>query len=75
MSPELMKLRIRTSAGDILVDQVKEYVCGKLFFYINVLEGNHLQVKTIKRDVIKDVYRVNDHSEWKINLKNFKEKL
>ena len=74
MTEKLMKLRITTSAGDILVDRVQEYVCGKVYFYINVLsDGNLSEVKLVKRDIISDVFRNDGKSEWKINLKVFKE--
>jgi hypothetical protein len=71
VNDKLMKLRIETSAGDINIDNVQEYVCGKQYFYINVLEGP-LDVKVIKREIINEVYRSDGKSEWKVNLKTFK---
>ena len=73
MTEKLMKLRLTTSAGDILVDKVQEYVCGKKYFYINVFTENHSEVKLIKRDIISGVFRNDGKSEWKINLKLFKD--
>jgi len=70
----LMKLRIETSAGDILVDGVQEYVCGKMYFYINVHESSYPEVKVIKREIIHEIYRVDGKSEWKVNLKSFKDR-
>lgn len=73
MTEKLMKLRLTTSAGDILVDKVQEYVCGKKYFYINTFTENRSEVKLIKRDIISGVFRNDGKSEWKINLKLFKD--
>lgn len=66
-----INLRISTRGGEIRLENVSEYVCGKLFFYINM--GVHEGVKVIDRSVINMVYRYTDNSEWPINLKQFKD--
>jgi len=67
-----INLKIVTMAGDIYVEQIVEYTCGKLYFYI--YEKNHT-VKTIKRDVILSVHRYNGSHIWPVSLKVFKERL
>lgn len=69
-----MRLRVETTAGDISVDQVQEYVCGKRYFYVNTVGNAYPEVKLIKRDIIHEVYRVDGESEWKVNLKTFRDR-
>lgn len=66
-----INLKIVTKGGEIKVENVVEYVCGKLFFYINT--GIPSGVKVIDRSVISKVLRFTDNTEWPINLKQFKE--
>lgn len=70
---KLMTLRIETNAGDIKIENVQEYVCGKQFFYINVADTIP-NVKVIKRNIIEGVFRSDGNSEWQINLKTFRTK-
>jgi hypothetical protein len=65
-----INLKIITKAGEVKLENVIEYVCGKLYFYINM--GLHNDVKFIDRDIIHKVIRYNDVTEWPINLKQFK---
>lgn len=70
---KLMVLRVETSAGDIHIENVQEYVCGKHFFYINVADTIP-NIKVIKRNIIETIYRSDGNSEWQVNLKTFKSK-
>lgn len=70
---KLMTLRIETNAGDIKIENVQEYVCGKHFFYINIADTIP-NVKVIKRNIIEGVFRSDGNSEWQINLKTFRVK-
>ena len=73
----LMKLRIVTTTGDIPINNVQEYVCGKHYFYIKVLPSDEVEypgVKIISRDIINEVYRSDGNSEWSIHLKTFRDR-
>lgn len=73
---KLMKLKIITTIGDILIEDVQEYVCGKQYFYINILLTNETyEIKTINRNIIHEVFRFDGTFEWPIHLKTFKERL
>jgi hypothetical protein len=67
-----INLRILTDAGEIKLKNVIEYVCGRLYFYIN--PGKNQDVQKIERNIIKKVFRFTDEREWPVNLKTFKEK-
>jgi hypothetical protein len=74
---KLMKLKIATTIGDITINDVQEYVCGRKYFYINVLTGNNgdlFDIKTINRNIITSVFRCDGKAEWSVHLKSFKEK-
>jgi hypothetical protein len=66
-----INLKIETKIGSIFVEDIVEYCAGKLYFYI--YEKNHT-VKTIKRDVILEVFRYNGNHIWEVSLKTFKER-
>jgi uncharacterized protein (DUF2164 family) len=66
-----INLKVMTKGGEIKIENVVEYVCGKLFFYINL--GIQEGVKVIDRKVIIKVIRFNSISEWPVNLKQFKD--
>jgi hypothetical protein len=66
-----INLLIVTKAGDIRCLDIEEYVTGKVYFYIHEKGSS---VKTIKRDVILEVYRFNGTHQWPINLKVFRDK-
>jgi hypothetical protein len=73
----LMRLRIVTATGDIPIDNVQEYVCGRQYFYIKVLPTDEVLypgVKIISRDIINEVYRSDGKSEWSIHLKTFRDR-
>lgn len=67
-----INLRIVTDAGEIKLKSVIEYVCGRLYFYIN--PGKTQEVQKIERSIIKKVFRFTDEREWPVNLKTFKDK-
>ena len=77
MDNKLMKLKIATTIGDIIIDNVQEYVCGRKYFYINIQNETSqeiFEVKTINRNIINSVFRHDGKAEWTVHLKTFKEK-